>query len=114
MSGASLQAALNEAVEENRRAIESMRSAGVRKAQTEAAYRSALATCMLRLRAERCPAAILKDAARGDASVNRALLESELAAGEYDACKEDVMLCKRNVDVIREQIAREYTQAGWR
>lgn len=115
MSGYELQVALNEALAQNRAAIDSMREAGIEKAKANAMYRAMLAACLLRYRADgKLPATLLKDIAKGDTRVSDAAFKAECAEAEYEACREEVMLHKRECDVLREQIAREYSQAGWR
>lgn len=115
MSGLELQQALNETLAQNAQAISSMREAGIAKAKANAKFRAVFASTLLRYRADgKLPASILKEVARGDSIVSDALFETECADAEYDACREEVMLHKREADVLREQIQREFTQSGWR
>ena len=113
MNGYELNEELNAKLAECDSSIREMRKSGRNLAQAEAAYRSALAAKMLELRAKGQPASVLKDLARGDSSVNALLFQFDLAASDHEADKEVVMLRKREADVIREQLAREWSRAGW-
>ena len=114
MNGYELTEALNATLSACQDAIADCVKEGVAKARTASAYRSALAAKMLQLRDEGMPATMVKDIAKGDGAVNEAAFQAECAEAVYDAARETVMLRKREADVLREQISREWTQSGWR
>lgn len=90
--------------------VDSMREAGIGKAKARAAYRAALKTRILALRADKAiPAGLIPKVAEGCADVNQAFVEAEVAEAEYDAAKETVMLRKREADILREQLSREWS-----
>lgn len=89
--------------------VDEMRAAGIEKAKKAAAYKAALKTRILALRADKAiPASLIPKVADGCADVNQAFVESAIAEAEYDACRETVMLRKREADILREQINREW------
>lgn len=94
-------------------AIKQLAARGKAKAEAAAAYRIALAEKELELRVEQgLPGSLVSDIARGDRVVAQLYVKRECAEALYDATREEIMLRKREADVYREQIAREYAQAG--
>lgn len=96
-------------------AIKSLAARGKAKAEAAAAYRIALAEKELELRCNgNMPASLVGDIARGDKAVALLYVKRECAEALYDSTREEIMLRKREADVYREQIAREYSQMGLR
>lgn len=97
-------------------AIKQLAIRGKEKAEASAAYRIALAEKELELRCgeDKLPASMIADVARGDRSVALLYVKRECADAIYEATREEIMLRKREADVYREQISREYAQAGMR
>jgi hypothetical protein len=96
-------------------AIHQLAKLGREKAETEHDYRVALAKMELRERAENnTPVTIIGDICRGNPEIARLKVKRDCADSLYDACRESIYLYKKRADVYREQIAREYTQAGQR
>lgn len=90
--------------------VDAMRVAGIAKAEERAGYRAALKTRILALRADKAiPAGLIPKVAEGCADVNQAFVKAEIAEAEYDAAKETVMLRKREADILREQLSREWS-----
>lgn len=109
--GLVLQAELDGQLDENAKAIEDMRSSGRECARAEARYRAAKAAKMLRLKADGFPASMTSDIAKGDQEVSAMFVAWKCAEADAKADQERVMLAKRRVDVLREQISRDWGQA---
>lgn len=77
-------------------------------AEAEQAYRVALAQKILLLRDAGFPATLIGDLARGDREVARLKLERDCAESVYDSAKEAINVYKKQIDVLREQIDREW------
>lgn len=107
--GQTLYSMLQETMREAYDANESLVELGREKAEAEAAYRSAVAKKELELRVQgKLPMGLIHDLARGDEHVAVLFVEKECSAVLYDKTREEVLLRKRDADIIREQIAREY------
>lgn len=109
--GLMLQAELDGQLADNAEAIDAMRGSGRECARAEARYRTAKAARMLRLKADGFPASMAGDIAKGDPEVSGEYVAWKCAEADYRADQERVMLAKRRVDVLREQIARDWGQA---
>lgn len=103
-----------QALDANDAAIREMRGHGEAKASKEAAYNVALASEIARLRAEGTPSGICEKLAKGARAVSMAYIDWQCEEALYTASKEHVQLTKRRADAIRDQIAREWAQAGGR
>ena len=91
--------------------VEDMREQGVEKAKARASYRATLKTRILALRADKAiPAGLIPKVAEGCADVNQAFVEAEIADANWEAARETVMLRKREADILREQLNREWFQ----
>lgn len=114
-SGLDLQTALYLTLEENQKAIDDQRAQAVERANAQSRYKRALAKEMTRIRMETSiPAGMAKDVAFADDDVAEAYYASVLQDGLWEACREVTMLRKREVDTIREELARMHTEGGWR
>ena len=101
--------ALSETISQAYRDVSDMRVLGVRKAETRGDYRAALKARILTLRADKSiPATLVPKVAEGCADVNKAFVAAEIAEAEWEAARETVMLRKREADILREQINREW------
>lgn len=80
-------------------------------AESERDYRVALAEKMLILREQGQPATLVGDLARGDKDVARKKFERDCAEVVYDSAKEAILCYKKEIDIIREQIEREWSRA---
>lgn len=104
-----LSQALHSTLSQAYKDVDEMRDLGVEKAQARAAYRAALKTRILALRADKSiPATLVPKVAEGSADVNAAYIEAEIAEANWEAARETVMLRKREADILREQINREW------
>ena len=80
-------------------------------AEAEQEYRIALAEKMLTLRDKGQPATLIGDLARGDKEVAKKKFERDCAEIVYDSSKEAILCFKKEIDIIREQIDREWNRA---
>lgn len=80
-------------------------------AEAEQSYRVALAQKMLLLRDQGFPATLIGDLARGDKEVARLKLERDCSEAVYDSAREAILVFKKQIDVLREQIDREWKNA---
>lgn len=92
-------------------ALKECKSRGRAAADAEQTYRVKLAEKILLLREGGLPATLIPDVARGDKDVARLKFERDCAQVVYDNAKEAVMCFKKQIDVLREQIAREWERA---
>ena len=100
---------LDNALAEAADALSQMRSDGQRKAKAEADYRAAKATATLKARMEGVPVTIIKDVLFEDPALCAFRYERDVAETLYDASREQVMLLKLRINVLRdrmEQISR--------
>ncbi len=105
-----LNATLNDTLSQAYEDVEGMKQAGIEKAKARAAYRAALKGRILALRADKViPAGLIPKVAEGCADVNDAFVAAEIADTTYDAARETVMLRKREADILREQLQREWS-----
>ena len=84
---------------------------GLALAEAERDYRIALAEKMLILRGESQPATLVGDLARGDREVAMAKFNRDCAEAVYDSSREAINVYKKEIDVLREQIEREWSRA---
>jgi len=80
-------------------------------AEAERAYRVALSSKILTLRDAGQPATLIGDLARGDAEVARLKFDRDCAEVVYDSSREAINVYKKSIDVLREQIDREWSRA---
>lgn len=111
MSGLELYQALQETMEQAFADLAASRESGVAAAKKRAAARAALKTQMLALRTQGYPASMTQKVAEGCEGVNARLEEAECAEAAYKADLEAINLRKREADIIREQLNREWSDA---
>ena len=92
-------------------ALKECKTRGRAAAEAEQAYRVKLAEKILLLREDKFPATLIGDLARGDREVAQLKFERDCAEVVYDNAKEAVNVFKRQIDVLREQIEREWSRA---
>lgn len=89
--------------------VKEMKKLGIEKAKRRGNYRAALKTRILALRADKSiPATLIPKVAEGCKDVNQAFVDAEIAEANWEAARETVMLRKREADILREQINREW------
>jgi len=92
-------------------ALKECKTRGVASAEAEKKYRVKLAEVILLLRESGYPATLIGDLARGDKEVAQLKFERDCAEVVYDNAKEAIMAYKKQIDVLREQIDREWKNA---
>ena len=92
-------------------ALKECKTRGIAAAESEKQYRMALAEKVLNLREQGFPATLIGDTARGDKTVAQLKFERDCAQVVYDNAKEAVLAYKKQIDVLREQIEREWSNA---
>lgn len=112
--GYDIQTALHMTLAENEEAVKGLKSAGYALAAARRDSRVALARAMLNLRQTGLAASMVKDVARGESKVAEALFNEDLQETLWEAQKEEVMLRKREADVLREELARMHAEEGRR
>ena len=111
--GLSLFQTLQETIADCNNAIVQLMNDGVAVAAARQKYRVALARKQLELReTEKLPATLINDVSRGDRECAALKFDLERCEVAYEATKQRIMLRKREVDIIREQINREYSERG--
>lgn len=92
-------------------ALKECKTRGKAAAEAEQAYRIKLAEKILLLREGGLPATLIVDVARGDKDVARLKFERDCSQVVYDNAQEAVMVYKKQIDILREQIEREWNNA---
>lgn len=92
-------------------ALRECKNRGIAAADTERNYRIALANKILLLRENGFPATLIGDVARGDKDVSSLKFERDCAQVVYDNAKEAIMSYKKQIDILREEIEREWNHA---
>lgn len=111
--GVGLTSALMDTLKDCNNAIDQLMNDGLAMASARQKYRVALARTQLELReVEKLPATLINDVSRGDPECAALKFDLERCEVAYEATKQRIMLRKREADIIREQINREYAQGG--
>lgn len=110
--GYDLQTALHMTLAQNEEAVKELKSVGYALAEARKESRVELAKAMLGLRRSGVAAAIVKDVAKGQKKVADALFREDLQEALWEAQREEVMLRKREADVLREEIDRVHAESG--
>lgn len=92
-------------------ALKECKTRGRAAAEAEQTYRVKLAEKILTLRDNGYPATLIGDLARGDKEVARLKFERDCAEVVYENAQEAINVFKRQIDVLREQIDREWKNA---
>lgn len=77
-------------------------------AEAESAYRQALATKILELRADGMPVTITPDVARGTKEIAALKLERDCAKALFDAAQESIQVNKLRIRILESQMQREW------
>jgi len=92
-------------------ALKECKNRGRAAAEAEQAYRVGLAEKILLLREGGLPATLIGDVARGDKGIAKLKFDRDCAQVVYENAQEAVMVYKKQIDVLREQIEREWSKA---
>lgn len=106
---------LQSTIEQCDELIDELMTSAIAKSSAKERYDKAFAERVLELYKDGYPVGLAKELAKGNdriASLRREC--EELEDGHYKRIQEKINLRKREIDVIREQIAREYAQEGRR
>lgn len=109
ITGQDLFGELHQAQEYAHAAIKQLEPTARAKGEAEVAFWAALRNEILRLRAEGQPASVVKDLARGNERVGLLWVRFCSADGIHRATSEEIMLRKKDIDVLRDAIAREWS-----
>ena len=111
--GIDLTTALMDTLQDCNNAVAQLMNDGIAMAAARQKYRVAIAKKQLELReVEKLPATLINDVSRGDPDCAALKFDLERCEVAYEATKQRIMLRKREADIIREQINREYAQRG--
>ena len=111
MSGFELYRTLEDTMAQAFADLEASRKSGVEAAKKRAEARAAVKTQMLALRTQGYPASMVQKVAEGSVGVNGKIQEAECAEAAYKADLEAINLRKREADILREQISREWSES---
>ena len=89
-------------------AIADFRDEGLRAADRNREYRRLAASKMLSLRSQGMPVGMCETVLKGDEGVSAAKYEAECAEVLAKAAQESINAAKRHLDVLREDIEREW------
>lgn len=92
-------------------ALKECKTRGQAAAEAEKTYRVKLAEKILLLRESGLPATLIGDVARGDKEVAQLKFERDCSQVVYDNAQEAVLVYKKQIDLLREQIEREWKNA---
>lgn len=82
-----------------------LKTLGVKKAECERLYRTALAKKMLKLRLDKYPVSLINDLARGDEEVSKLRLNRDISESKYYCCKSSMDNLKIEIEVLRSKLA---------
>lgn len=81
-----------------------MAQAGKEKAKAESEYRKAKAEAILKARLDGQPATLIKDSIFQDRELCKLLYLRDAAVTVYESAKEEVLLHKKRIDILRDQM----------
>ena len=100
--------AINETRELLKKASEQFKQRGQARAKAIRDYNIALATRMIQLKDEGCPATTQKYLAKGTPEVAELEMKMNIADADYDSLKEAIMIYKKDIDFMTKQLELEY------
>lgn len=89
-------------------ALKECKARGQAAADAERAYRVKLAERILMLREAKLPATLIGDVARGDKEIAQLKFERDCAQVVYDNAKDALLVFRKQIEVLRDQIDREW------
>ena len=111
MDGADLWGEICATDEQLRKALKESRKRGMEWAQKQAAYYTIKAKAAFKLKADGESASFIAQVLKGMPDVNAAMLERDAAEVSYENAREARNVYKKEIDTMREQLAREWAQA---
>lgn len=111
--GFTLQRSLEEAFETADELLEKMHELGYARAEAERNYRIAKQERILFERNQKnTPVSIINDVVKGYVDIAELKLKLDCAEADYSANYEALLFWKKRIDSYREQMQREWSQAG--
>lgn len=92
-------------------ALKESKSRGIAAAAARRDYQVKLAEKLLQLREQGLPVSISPDVARGEPKIAQLRFEKDCAEVVYETARDAVNVYKKQIDVLREQIQREWNNA---
>ena len=89
-------------------AMKMLRQNGNEMAKAEASYQAVKYQTAMKLRAEGMPVTMIEAIIKGHPDVNEKLFERMTARVLYESNKESINVSKKDLDVINDQISREW------
>lgn len=93
-------------------ALSESKRRGAAMVAAEAAYYTAKAEAVFRLKGDGMPATLINAVIKGEAGVVDEMRAYHAAQVEYDNSREAINVYKKRLDTLREQYAREWGAAG--
>lgn len=112
MTGQELYAQREEIKKSLNRSMNNMYSNGVNYAEKTQAYRTILAQTILALKADGMQISIIDKVAKGDVQVAQAEFDMMTAEVLYKSSQENIMIQKKLLDSIEEEIKREWGRSA--
>lgn len=91
------------------KAINELKERGRNYATAKKEYRIKVSQELLRLRAENIPVTIINDIVKGKKEIAEAKEKEIINEALYRSCLEAINVYKLQINIVREQIQREYT-----
>lgn len=95
-----------------KQSLKESRRRGMEWAQKQAHYYTVKAKAAYKLKADGESASFIAQVLKGIPEVNAAMLERDAAEVSYENAREARNVYKKEIDTMREQLAREWTQAA--
>jgi len=92
-------------------ALKECKTRGSALAKAEHDYRVALASKIAELEANGAKVTTISDKARGDPAIAKLKLERDLSEVLYDTAKDAMLVYRKQIEVLRDQIDREWKNA---
>lgn len=113
ITGVNLVQALDDSLEATENAITETKRLAIAKAEAERRYRIEKRKRTLYERDyNKTPVSIIADVVKGYQDIADLAFQRDCAEAEWEASRESILYQKRLTDTIREQIKREWSQAG--
>ena len=109
--GFELRVQLNDAIAEGFAAQDEWRDDQIRRVKAEAAYREAKSVAFARARAEGMPVTVMADITKDTPEVLTHWTAWQMAEANEKAQHEKLLLMKKKIDVLRDEISREWGKA---
>lgn len=112
MSGQTLMMQREEIKKSLNRSMEKLHQNGTNHAEKKREYRRILAQTILMLKSKGMPVSVIKEVAKGQEDVAQAECDAQIAEVLYISSRENIMIQKKLLDSIEEDIKREWGRSG--